>query len=81
VGAHALAGGDAQDNARMMRELFTGTTGPIRDIVLLNAAAALKVAKRVAGLGDGVALAAAAIDGGRASQLLDRLVAITNEVP
>lgn len=81
VSADALAGGDADDNARMMRDLFTGTTGPIRDIVLLNAAAALKVAGRVASLGDGITRAAEAIDGGRATQILDRLIAITNEAP
>ncbi len=81
VPASALAGGDSHDNARMMRDLFAGATGPIRDIVLLNAAAALKVAGKAASLSDGVTLAAEAIDGGRATLVLDRLIAITNEVP
>lgn len=81
VPASALAGGDAQDNARMMRDLFAGMTGPLRDIVLLNAGAALKVAGKAASLADGLNLAAAAIDSGRAMQTLDRLVAITNEAP
>lgn len=81
VPAAALAGGDAHDNARMMRDLFAGATGPLRDIVLLNAAAGLKVADRVASLGDGIVLAAEAIDGGQATRILDRLIAITNEVP
>lgn len=79
VTAASLAGGDAVDNALIMRDLFTGTAGPIRDIVLLNAAAALKVAGRVAGLDDGILLAAEAIDSGRAAAILDRLIAITNE--
>lgn len=80
VPAAALAGGNADDNARMMRDLFRGTSGPIRDIVLLNAAAALKVAGKTASLSDGIALAAEAIDSGRAMEILDRLIAITNEV-
>ena len=81
VTADDLAGGDAHDNARTMRNLFAGTTGPIRDIVLLNAGAALKVAGKAASLAAGITLAAEAIDSGRARDVLDRLIAITNEAP
>jgi anthranilate phosphoribosyltransferase len=49
--------------------------------VLLNSAAALLVAGKVTGLRDGAALAAAALDAGRARRVLERVVAITNEPP
>jgi anthranilate phosphoribosyltransferase len=72
-----LRGGDPADNAAALRALLAGKTGPYRDIVLLNAAAAFLVAERVETLREGVALAAAAIDEGRAAAALDRLVEIT----
>jgi anthranilate phosphoribosyltransferase len=55
-----------------------GETGPYRDIVLFNAAGALIVAGKVTTLTDGVAMAAASIDEGRAAAALDKLVKITN---
>ncbi|MGH6971327.1 MAG: anthranilate phosphoribosyltransferase [Caulobacteraceae bacterium] len=72
-----LAGGDPPANAEAIRALLAGRTGPYRDIVLLNAAAALLVAERVETLREGVAMAAAAIDDGRAQAALERLVAAT----
>jgi anthranilate phosphoribosyltransferase len=69
----ALSGGSAADNADMVRRLLDGETGPRRDIVLLNAAAALLVAGRVNALRDGVTMAAQSIDGGRARRVLERL--------
>lgn len=69
-----LAGGDADDNARIVREIFAGAPGPRRDAVLLNASAALVAAGRAADLREGLATAAAAIDDGRAGDTLDRLV-------
>jgi anthranilate phosphoribosyltransferase len=74
----ALRGGEPQRNAELMRELLGGVKGPIRDIVLLNGAAALVVAGRAAELRDGVPLAAESIDSGAASRVLDRLIAETN---
>ncbi len=74
-----LKGGDARANAAAMRMVLQGEPGPFRDIVLLNAAAALIVAGKAANLADGVERAARAIDGGSALTALDRLVAITNE--
>jgi anthranilate phosphoribosyltransferase len=68
-----LAGGDAAQNAAALTSVLTGASGPRRDIVLLNAAAALLIADRVATLKDGVAMAAASIDGGQAQGALDRL--------
>ncbi|NBB52896.1 anthranilate phosphoribosyltransferase [Rhizobium sp. CRIBSB] len=73
-----LRGGDADHNATALRALLDGQAGPYRDIVLLNAAAALVVADRAVDLAAGAALAAAAIDDGRASAALAALVAATN---
>ncbi|MFJ6024533.1 anthranilate phosphoribosyltransferase [Brevundimonas sp. NPDC092305] len=73
-----LRGGDAEENAAALRELLDGVTGAYRDIVLLNAAAALVVADRAADLRDGAVQAAAVIDDGRAAAALARLVEATN---
>jgi anthranilate phosphoribosyltransferase len=61
-----------------MRALLGGAKSPVRDIVLLNAAAVLVIADAAADLRTGVAQAAAAIDGGKASAALEALVEITN---
>jgi anthranilate phosphoribosyltransferase len=74
----ALRGGDAEENAAALRALLGGAVGPYRDVVLLNAAAALVVADRTEDLKSGVALAAAAIDDGRAAQALESLARITS---
>ena len=62
-----------EDNAAIAREVLAGAPGPRRDVVVLNAAAALVVAGRATSLRDGAEQAAAAIDGGRVRALLDRL--------
>lgn len=71
----ALRGGDAAYNAAALRRLLAGEPGAYRDAVLLNAAAALIVAGQASDLRDGVAIAAEAIDRGRAAALLDRWIA------
>jgi anthranilate phosphoribosyltransferase len=68
-----LAGGTPAENAVLVEAVLGGAPGPHRDVVLLNAAAALVAAGRVPDLGAGVGMAAEAVDGGRASDLLDRL--------
>ena len=73
-----LKGGEPEENAQAIRDLLKGTTGPYRDIVLLNAAAALKLAGVADDLKAGAALAAAAIDDGRAQSALDTLVRASN---
>ncbi len=73
-----IKGGDAKANAKAMTEMLGGAAGPIRDIVLLNTAAALIVAERVENLRDGVAMAANAIDTGAACATLNKLIEITN---
>lgn len=74
----AVKGGSAEENAAALRALLSGAPGAYRDTVLLNAAAALMVADRASSLKEGVALAAASLDEGRASTALDRLVAVSN---
>jgi len=71
----ALRGGDAQDNAAIVREVLAGTRGPRRDVVLLNAGVALFVSGgRVDTIKEGIAAAAAAIDSGAAQQRLQQMV-------
>jgi len=71
----ALAGGDAQENARIIQDLLSGTErGPRRDASLLNAAAVLQVGGLAATLQDGVALARESLDSGRAHAKLNSLV-------
>jgi anthranilate phosphoribosyltransferase len=73
-----IQGGDAETNAAAMRAMLGGERGPFRDIVLFNAAGALLVAGRAKDLADGVAIAADAIDTGRALATLAKLVAISH---
>jgi anthranilate phosphoribosyltransferase len=68
-----LSGGTPAENAALVEGVLRGAGGPRRDVVLLNAAAALHVAGRVASLPEGVALAAHTIDGGAPAALLERL--------
>jgi anthranilate phosphoribosyltransferase len=72
-----LRGGEPAYNARLMNDLFAGVGGPLRDVVLLNSAAALLIAGRATGLVEGVELAARSIDSGGARRVLDNLVART----
>lgn len=73
-----LVGGDAELNAEAIRDVLDGKPSAFRDIVVLNAAAALVVADKASSLRRGAEMAAAAISGGRARAALDNLVRITN---
>jgi anthranilate phosphoribosyltransferase len=73
-----LKGGDEKENAAAIRDVLAGKKTPLRDIAVLNAAAALIVAGKAANLLDGAALAAHSIESGAAKRALERLVAITN---
>ncbi|HRY25449.1 MAG: anthranilate phosphoribosyltransferase [Geminicoccaceae bacterium] len=75
----ALRGGDAATNAAAIRAMLGGEGGPLREAVLLAAAAGLVVGGAAADLPAGIARSAEAIDSGRARACLDRLVRITNE--
>ena len=68
----ALKGGTAEENARAIRDLLAGAKSAFRDIVLLNAAAALMVADKATSLADGAARAAKAIDSGAARKALEQ---------
>jgi anthranilate phosphoribosyltransferase len=72
-----IAGGTPAENAAATRAILAGEIGPQRDIVLLNAAAAIYVGGLAADLEEGVGKAAAAIDSGAAAGVLDKLIAAT----
>jgi anthranilate phosphoribosyltransferase len=76
---HDLIGGDAVENAAHIRAVLQGNQGPLRDIVLLNAAAALLVASKADTLREGVALAAQSIDSGNAMGVLEALVKLSRD--
>ena len=72
-----LKGGDPAHNAAAIRRLLDGEPGPFRDIVLINAAAALTVAGKAGDLETGITLAREAIDNGQAREALVRMAAIS----
>ena len=76
VGLTDLTGGIPKENAVALQALLAGKAGAYRDIVLLNAAAAFLVGEKVETLREGVDLAAAVIDDGRAQGALDKLVSL-----
>jgi anthranilate phosphoribosyltransferase len=70
-----LQGGDPDENCEIARAILAGARGPKRDVVLVNAAAALVVAGRAAGFADGMTIAAESIDSGAARRKLEDLAA------
>jgi anthranilate phosphoribosyltransferase len=75
-----IAGGDAAENAAIVREVLSGKKSPRRDVVLLNSAAALVAAGRVDHLTDGIPVAAQSIDSGAAAGKLAALASFTKKV-
>ena len=75
----AMRGGGPEENARLAREVLDGAKGARRDVVLLNAAAALRAAGLAEEWKDGLGLAAEAIDSGRAGEVLLRWATISQE--
>lgn len=75
-----LAGGNAAENAAIVREVLSGEKSPRRDVVLLNAAAALVAAGRVDHLAEGIPLAEKAIDSGEAKAKLDAMIRFSTAV-
>jgi len=75
----AMRGGGPEDNARIAREILGGATGPRRDVVLLNSAAALRAAGLAKDWKDGLRTAAEVIDSGRAGDVLQRWATISQE--
>ncbi|MDP2744383.1 MAG: anthranilate phosphoribosyltransferase, partial [Dehalococcoidia bacterium] len=76
-----LQGGTPEDNATLARRLLKGEKGPKRDVVLLNAAAALVTAEKADNFASGIKMAAATIDSGKALDKLERFVALTRRLP
>ena len=76
--AAEIAGGDAAENAGIVRRVLGGERGAPRDVVLLNAGAALFVAGAAPSIGEGIAQAAAAIDEGKAAAVLKQLASVSN---
>jgi len=75
-----VAGGPPEDNAAVTRRIFAGEAGPARDLAALNAGAAIYVAGRADTLEAGVRAAEEALDSGAATEALDRLVALSQEL-
>ncbi len=75
---HEIAGGDATENAAIIRAILAGEKSPRRDVVLLNAAAALVAAGKADRIGEAAPLAAHSIDSGAAKAKLDALAAFTS---
>jgi len=75
----AVRGGGPEDNARIAREVLEGASGPRRDVVLLNGAAALRAAGLAGSWKDGLGVAAEAIDSGRAGDVLQRWAKVSHE--
>ncbi len=74
-----MAGGDAAENAAITRDVLSGKAGAKRDVVLINAGAALLAAAKADDLKSGIEMAATAIDTGRAMEKLNGLVDYTRE--
>lgn len=77
AGADAIRGGDAQENADIIRGILKGEKGPKRDMVLLNAGAAFAAAGLAPDMREGMKLAMYSIDSGRAMEKLNGLIAFT----
>ena len=75
----ALAGGDSSENAVITREILAGASGDKRNVVVLNAAAALICADKASDFPEGIKLAEASLDSGAARHKLDSLVTFTTE--
>jgi anthranilate phosphoribosyltransferase len=68
-----LKGGDAEENAEILKDIISGSTGPKRDMVLLNAGAAIFLARKAKSLKEGVSLAAESIDSRKALEKMEAL--------
>ena len=72
-----ISGGSPEENARIIRAILAGEKGPARDIVLMNAGAAIYVGGRAATIAEGIRYAAESIDSGKAKGKLDALIHAT----
>jgi anthranilate phosphoribosyltransferase len=75
-----LLGGSPEENAKITLNLLDGEKGPKRDVVLLNAAAALVAAEQAENLQEGIRMAEISIDGSNATEKLEALIKFTQEI-
>ena len=75
-----IKGNTPEENALILRRVFKGETGPLRNIVVLNAAAALLAGNRVSNLPEGVKLAEKVVDSGQAREKLESLVKLSQKL-
>jgi anthranilate phosphoribosyltransferase len=80
AGMVAIKGGTAEQNAKILRSILSGEAGARRNIVVMNAAAALIAANRASDLRQGARIAAEAIDSGRAEAKLDELIKLSQRL-
>ena len=73
-----LVGGTPAENAEITKAILSGEKGPKRDAVLMNAGAALYIGGKAESLAEGIKLAAKLIDEGKATETLNRLIAVSN---
>jgi anthranilate phosphoribosyltransferase len=73
-----IEGGDAKENARIVMSVLKGERGPRRDVVMLNASAALVAGAKARDFRSGIRMASESIDSGRALEKLNKLIEITN---
>ncbi|MCL6630805.1 MAG: anthranilate phosphoribosyltransferase, partial [Armatimonadetes bacterium] len=73
-------GNSPKENAKILEEILRGKKGPKRDIVLLNAGAALTIGGQASSIPEGMALAAESIDNGSAEATLRKLIELSNEL-
>jgi len=74
-----IVGGDAKENARIIRNILDGEKGPKREMVLLNASAAFMAAGLCDNFRDGIEIAMASIDSGKAHKKLDKMIEFTRQ--
>ncbi len=73
-----LLGGEPKENAEMTRAVLAGEKGPKRDAVLMNAGASLYIGGKADSMAEGIRLAGAVIDSGRATKTLEKLIEVSN---
>lgn len=73
-----LVGGTPEENAQITRDILSGSKGPKRDAVLMNAGAALYIGGKADSMAEGIQLAAEIIDSGKAMQTLEKFIEVSN---
>ena len=80
AGLVEIKGGTPEENAAALRSILDGETGPLRSVVVMNAAAAMLAGNLAADLKSGASMAAAAIDSGKAKEKLEKLIATSQSL-